>query len=246
MRCPKCGFISFDHLEVCKSCQKSLTDLQEVINGTVYDAAPPQFLTFTAGGIEQTTFDDGFNEEMGEAAFAADDERMEFEEEGEAAFSLGDASSFEESRKEIEFPDGIDSVLLDLNDEPEEELTLHVEEPEQDETSLPSVEFGDLDISDLAPSAKETSEVIHFEESAVTDNVESVTIQPAESPAASEAAYEKVELEDLNISGLDLDIPAKPVSDSAAGKRWHPSVKTGTALDKFDINLGELFSSDRN
>ena len=35
------------------------------------------------------------------------------------------------------------------------------------------------------------------------------------------------------------------VIGSAAGKRFLPSVKTGTALDKFDIDLGDLFSDKK-
>ncbi|MDY0390123.1 hypothetical protein [Desulfobulbus oligotrophicus] len=249
MRCPKCGFISFDHLEMCKKCHKSLADLQAVLNGTTYDAAPPEFLAFVPGGGGQIAFEEGLSEEMESVSPVTDRQEMEFEEKEEVVFSLDDAPSFEEPRKEIEFPDGIDSVLLDLNDEPEElakdELALHVEEPEEDEASLPSVDFADLDISDLAPSAQETSEVIHFEEAAVRSDVKPETPQPS-SAAGPEDIHEKVELEDLNISGLDLDIPAKLVIGSAAGKRLQPSVRTGTALDKFDINLGELFSNNKN
>ena len=52
-------------------------------------------------------------------------------------------------------------------------------------------------------------------------------------------------MEDLNFNGLDLETPSKIVSGSAAGKRYLPSVKTGTALDKFDIDLGDLFSDKK-
>ncbi len=48
MRCPKCGYISFDHLTTCLNCSKDLTDSSSVAHGTTYNAAPPMFLKFSA------------------------------------------------------------------------------------------------------------------------------------------------------------------------------------------------------
>ena len=43
MRCPKCGYISFDHMETCLKCKKDISDSAEV-EGTTYHAASPSFL----------------------------------------------------------------------------------------------------------------------------------------------------------------------------------------------------------
>ena len=44
MRCPKCGFISFDHLEKCLKCKKELKDVTGLVHGTVFKVQAPSFL----------------------------------------------------------------------------------------------------------------------------------------------------------------------------------------------------------
>jgi len=46
MRCPKCGYISFDHLESCKKCNKNISEASADIDGTVFAVAAPVFLDF--------------------------------------------------------------------------------------------------------------------------------------------------------------------------------------------------------
>ncbi len=44
MRCPKCGYTSFDNLERCKRCKKTISATATALMGTVLDAFPPSFL----------------------------------------------------------------------------------------------------------------------------------------------------------------------------------------------------------
>jgi hypothetical protein len=249
MRCPKCGFISFDHLESCKICQKSLADLIATISGTTYDATPPMFLTVPTNDRAPASSSAGISKTDTFAAPAADEPVINFDESGESVFSLDDDFTPAELRKEIEFPEGADGLLMDLDDfgedTPEEEFTLQADEPAKEETPLPSMDFGDLDISDLAPPTHENPEPIHFEESPVLSDLEPVASMSPTPPPPPQSSGMKAGLEDLNFNGLDLDTPAKLVTGSAAGKRFLPSVKTGTALDKFDIDLGDLFSDKK-
>ena len=71
MRCPKCSFISFDLVENCAKCGKSVSKAAEELQGTVASIAPPGFLRFdfeekapeaAAAGGEQE-FDLGADEE---------------------------------------------------------------------------------------------------------------------------------------------------------------------------------------
>jgi len=48
MRCPRCGFISFDHLNFCRKCQKPLASLAPALRGSAYDCQAPAFLRFSA------------------------------------------------------------------------------------------------------------------------------------------------------------------------------------------------------
>ena len=50
MRCPKCGYISFDHLEKCKKCKKAIGEILEEIQGTTHDISTPVFLRVETGG----------------------------------------------------------------------------------------------------------------------------------------------------------------------------------------------------
>ncbi len=52
-------------------------------------------------------------------------------------------------------------------------------------------------------------------------------------------------LPDLAMEGLDLDAPTLPPAASAAGKKLRPAAKTGTALDAFDIDLGDLLGGGK-
>ena len=44
MRCPKCGYTSFDNLERCKRCKKNIAATAAALMGTTVDAIPPFFL----------------------------------------------------------------------------------------------------------------------------------------------------------------------------------------------------------
>lgn len=110
---------------------------------------------------------------------------------------------------------------------------------------MPSLDFGELDISDLAPPVKEQPEPIRFEEQPVLRDLEPVAAISPIPPPSPAPAMKPSGLEDLNFNGLDLETSARPVGGSVAGKRFLPSVKTGTALDTFDIDLGELFSDHK-
>lgn len=85
-----------------------------------------------------------------------------------------------------------------------------------------------LDISDLGPGEELAEEPIEDELAFETEDVEVAV--PAEE-------HEAGELEDLEVEGIDLQGSSTPKSG-----RVMPSVKTGTALDDFDIDLGDLIS----
>ncbi len=44
MRCPKCGFISFDHLETCLKCNKDVSEVSSQVGGTTFNVEAPLFL----------------------------------------------------------------------------------------------------------------------------------------------------------------------------------------------------------
>ena len=65
------------------------------------------------------------------------------------------------------------------------------------------------------------------------------------SPTPKAAPAPPSPLEDLQFNDLNLDMPTKVVASNIAGKRNLPSIKTGTALDAFEVDLGDLFAKTK-
>lgn len=253
MRCPKCSYISFDHLETCKKCHKYIGDVLAEINGTTYGIEVPLFLKIasTDGATPPLSFQ---NSQGNEAKTLVErDDTFEFGESEDSDFVLDQEFELEPERKEIEFPQSGEDLAMAIDDDttassPPDAFTLDLSEQSDDMKSpLPALDFGDLDISDLAPPIKEESGPIQFTEKPVLSDLEPVARLSPQTPHPSPQPASKTPsgLEDLNFNGLDLDTPAKLASGSTAGKRFLPSVKTGTALDKFDIDLGDLFTENK-
>jgi hypothetical protein len=111
-----------------------------------------------------------------------------------------------------------------------EEVDFALEEEESVEAE-PEMEISEeepLDISDLGPSEE-------IAEEPVAEEYAFEAGEPVEAVADEE--HEAKELEDLEVEGIDLESSSVPKSG-----RVMPSVKTGTALDDFDIDLGDLIS----
>jgi len=242
MRCPKCGFISFDTLGTCKKCKREIGELLEEFEGTVFEASAPSFLHIPSTGTLSDTPEPD----------AEDAVELLEEEQQEEGLSLADSFADEDVLTEdMDLDEGEVAVGLEEMEEVEITTEIVLEESvfEDEDSSASEVEketdleldFGDIDISDLAPP--ETGEEPSIsgqerEEQAATENPPEV--EPAPAGVSSTSG-----LEDLQVEDLDLDAPAPLMSGSKIGGKLMPSVKTGTALDDFDIDLGELISKEK-
>jgi len=258
MRCPKCGFTSFDHLETCKKCRKYIGNTVAELNGTAHDAFPPMFLTVAAYKEEGVPV----------AAQMAGGQKESSSFGNETMFSLDEMEAVEQALEgEQEQPQGMGQSEIEFSGfgagmEMEEaetalapakgEFVLEVDElAEKNQPALPAIDFGELDISDLAPPTTEPEPIRFDQPAALTDREPVAALSPTPPPKPSKpskppaADKRRTGLEDLNTGGLDLEAPSKLVTGSAAGKRFLPSVKTGTALDKFDVDLGDLFADNK-
>ncbi len=252
MRCPKCGYISFDYLESCRKCKKNISEASGELGGTVFEAPSPVFLNPKGADAEAEPL-------------SAEEHELVEDEGGEEAEPMMDLS-FEEDALVTE-----DEIVLDFNDEgegdgvdlslvPDEEPTLELDDSEEialeDEITLDlggegsreasedeglQLDFSDIDISDLAPPEEfgdeEVAEALTLDEEVLSEGVMSGGRAPSAVSIAPGSG-----LEDLQVDDLDLDAPAPPVTGSKVGKKLLPSVKTGTALDDFEFDLGELNS----
>ncbi|NOQ47294.1 MAG: hypothetical protein GQ559_11620 [Desulfobulbaceae bacterium] len=256
MRCPKCGYISFDHLEACKKCGKNIGEISSQLDGTVYDSISPVFLQFALdeSAAESSEEMSDVIEDVGvvEAEENPDIdivEEVDLDEAGMDDVSVTEelefdfAETLDEENDGISLKEALDDVDLESDElgeiPPREEVTLDLGGEEGGEVSEGlQLDFSDIDISDLAPPADETTPK-HVAEALTQD----AQMQPGPSPAAAAQAVSG--LEDLQLDGLDLESSATPVAGSVAGRKLTPSVKTGTALDDFDIDLGDLLAEKK-
>ena len=254
MRCPKCGYISFDHLESCKKCNKKISEASADLDGTVFAVATPMFLDLnykeSEVSLEEKEGVSAVEESPGDGAESVDLSFAEEEGDGEIVMDLGDDGEFDAVGL-VEETDG-PSLELDALEEaaPEDEITLDfgdeeksTENGEEADDGL-QLDFGEIDISDLAPPEEDGEELVA--ETLTLD--EETSREPAlagGSPLASASVVPGSGLEDLQVEDLDLDTPSPLVAGSKAGDKLMPSVKTGTALDDFEIDLGELTLGDK-
>jgi biotin carboxyl carrier protein len=252
MRCPKCGYISFDHQETCRNCKKNIRDSVGDINGTIYDALAPQFLQMrSAKHFHAETFSPREKEKVEEIMdFGVD---FSVRKGIDTEFTLDEESAEDFKYKELASADEPEELVLDLDDfsevSPTIDGTIDLDDDNNGtEPDVLTLDFGDLDISDLAPPVSEESDAPSLEEDLIVlTAVPESSASKEKAPAVSQTPPEKKSamLEDLQFNELDLDTSAKLVTGSLAGKVHSPPVKTGTALDKFDIDLGELFADNK-
>ena len=204
MRCPKCGYISFDLVEKCTKCGKNISGAAEVLHGTTTSTDPPVFLKFDKepeGALKEAAGEEA-------AAGMEEQEPLDLGEEEEEVFL--DFSAEESAPSETETLD------MEAGTEPDVAAAEMAAEPS-------------MDISDLAP----TEEEAEVEEAIEDAGTEEFALAEEETAEEMEAAHE---LEDLKVEGIDLE-PAPPSGEQG---KVMPSVKTGTALDDFDVDLGDL------
>jgi hypothetical protein len=300
MRCPKCGYITFDQLDTCPSCNKDISKFSKDLLGVTFRTTIPDFLQFGVqeddepeeefdeASAEVEVFDDGGDDTEAEGEeeveFAVEEEAEEPEDEG-IDFDLSDSSETAEQ----------DDADLDLSVDEDDGPDLSLEDNEDDDSGL-DLSLDDDDGLDLDLSADDGKNDEELEHSAGSEELEGldlsledmdpeISMETEEKPekgappdalgelddlgdldladlsassagdsgsASEELTLEKADdasgrksqqddgLPDLEIDGLDFDGPAKPPAGSATGERFKPSAKTGTALDDFDIDLGDL------
>lgn len=221
MRCPKCGFISFDMVESCTKCGKNINKAAEELKGTTADVDLPLFLNLDYNSYEESAEEEtAAEEEVMDLDIGGEEEMVDFSLEEEEAAAV---------EEEVDF-----TVEEETAAEPDTGVDVELGEPEEKEKAL--------DISDLGPAEEEIQEA-EEELAAPVEDEFTLEAEPAaaEEPAA-EAPEEEAregggELEDLEVEGIDLESSSAPKSGKVM-----PSVKTGTALDDFDIDLGDLIS----
>ncbi|NLZ18092.1 MAG: hypothetical protein GX087_10230 [Desulfobulbaceae bacterium] len=256
MRCPKCGYTSFDKQERCPKCKKNIVAATAAFVGTVVNATPPAFLCIVVPEQEAGHAVAATDNDIG---LDIDNDGQEYSSAGDELFCLSDHEQTEEIlRPFTELPDdAIDLRLTDSFDASsamQQEPALNLElELAVDDVSLPSAEtktdikstflpglgLRELDLSDLQAPQVGSSRAVGIEPAQGLDDTDAAV--KIASPGSASAGAQNFSLENLLLEGIE-DKPATSVSDAT----YQPSVKTGTALDNFNFGLDELLVVDEN
>ncbi len=255
MRCPKCGYISFDHLKECRKCNKNIEAISVGLFGSTYNIQAPTFLR-----LDNEPRDDQ-SEEMelsDERSFDVDDEYVD----EELAVLVEDEDSDEGG--EINFTEDAPAAIPRANEDGQDDGEIEIDfsqfeeaddridyktdeaQPKQKKRDNVKIDVPPAlsDISDLAPPAKNSDK----------------KAESSGTPASPD--FSDLDLEDLNFDlGLDgLDdapkksqaVPEKDVlsldeldfADALAENNPAPAKKTEDLdldLDlDFDLDLGGL------
>lgn len=228
MRCPKCGFISFDNVEACLKCRKPIPDNAKNVQGSVYNVAPPAFLKF--GEEEEEVSADG--PDVGD--FETDEEfeitdpelniLLEEDDEGE-----GDTLSMEDDEAEITFDDEADLAgefgeIEAFSEESSEEDDIALDLGMMEDSASLDIPDELADISDLSPPLK----------AAFEDEPE------AEAKPASKDSLD----DELDFGALDEELAdLEPEAAAAPPEKKKLSLEMDEDLD-FELDLGGLSIHD--
>ena len=231
MRCPKCGFISFDNVEKCLKCRKNIAEASKEFQGSVLNVATPVFLKLTADEEEFNVGVDGVEETIEEdfdvldpdldilvdEEDSSEDIQLSLEsdtDDGDDAPDLdelsGEFSEIEAFAEDDSDASGDDDISLDLG-------MLEETAEKAPESDIPAMDVPDeiADLSDLSPPDKTEIQVEEPEEPEVDldfagldDAFDSDT--PAEPEAKKETVLSLDMDEDLN---FELDLGGLSIHD---------------------------------
>ena len=189
MRCPKCGFISFDHLASCSKCGRDISEVASELQGTSIKVAPPMFLSGALAAFAES--EESFEEHAMEDDVAGGiDFNMEMEDEVDFSFEE------EEEAFDVAPEEDADFEIV----EEEEGADISLAEAEAEEAGIAEE---DVDI-ELEAEAEDTFEELDFmssveeEEGGLEFDLEDfIEDRDDDEPQTSG---------DADVEGLDLDL----------------------------------------
>ena len=239
MRCPKCGYISFDHLEACLKCKKNISAASDALQGGVPYVASPVFLNLQSQEDSSEEFDIVAEAEVvdGDLDILVEEESGEVGEE-EIVFGV---DTDEEERGSVDFDISMD----------EEEPGLAIDPSFFDDDFQNEAETDDNQGDTLADEGEDDFEIEMPEEL-----MDMSDLAPPVPPEEAEGSLD-IDLESLE---FDLDSKISDEADSAlstgninlseaAGGSGEEKSKKSKAMDmdedlNFDLDLGGLSIHD--
>lgn len=224
MRCPKCGYISFDHLDRCLKCNKKVKKTADALHGTVFNVVPPSFLRFDDTEPEEHT---EFNQEFdGDIDMNTVDPNLDILLDDES--DTEDATDFNDLAED----DGFE-ISDDMEEEPVEEISIDFNQFEDADTDSESEQVLEIelpqelaDLSDLEAQAPPVEENVIDASEEINEN--------------SLDAFADLEKDDFSFD-LDLDLEKTENNNGS-----QPSSMAGEEeLTIDELSLDEDFDSDK-
>ena len=169
MRCPKCGFISFDHLTSCAKCGRDVSETASELQGTSIKTELPMFLgTALAAYSEreesfedhamESEVDDGIDFSMDEEGAEEEVVEMAAEEEEAVDFSFEEE---EEVEADISLAEAEAEEAAGTGEVEEADFTLEAEAEEEVEPEAAADSFEELDF--MGPADEEEDGGLEFD-----------------------------------------------------------------------------------
>ncbi len=207
MRCPKCGYISFDHLKECRKCSKNIATISAGLFGSTYNIEVPTFLKLDRQAREEPSQQMELGEEQ---SFDADDDYID----DELAVLIEDEDADEEGS--INFAEDTPARMAATDDDELNDGEIEIDFSQFEEAA----EKVDLSRPDPTPQPKKRNNVKIDVPPALSDI--SDLARPAQysekkaspgNPAGPD--FSDLDLDDLNfdlaLDGLDDDAKKGPV-----------------------------------
>ena len=233
MRCPKCGYISFDRLEACLKCKKNIKVASEALQGGILHVASPTFLNLHPESEESeldkgdfAVDEEGVGEEYvdPDLAILLEEESTEGEEDGLSLEGGKDDFADLDISMDEEAEDGVtvelnedDEIAIDLG-QGEDEISIDldgleddVEVEEQVFDSEPDIatEKGGSEIEIEMPE-----ELIDMSDLAPPDSTEEFQFSTADSLDESDSL--NIDLDNFDFE-LESNVPGSKESTDTAG-----------------------------
>ncbi len=213
MRCPKCGYISFDQIDKCLRCGKNIENTSAEVNGAVYNVPAPNYLIMTPSA------DVGEEVAGDEMDFSSDDVVLGAEAVEEVDFNFDDAETAAAAPVQVEDPGEEGGIEMDTDffatpaaEEPVAEV-FEVEEEGEETLSL-SLDDAELSHGEEFVSERpfEEHESLEFDDGGMElsldvdfDDVPETPPTPAAASPLGELSMDDFDL-DLDLGDLDLGL----------------------------------------
>lgn len=241
MRCPKCGYISFDHVEECLKCKKNIKSASEELQGSVLNVPAPSFLKFGADVKESSDVETDFSSDISSMDSQLPEDDSDFIS-GDIQFSDDGSEDLELVSEELPGDSFEEEVAIPEAVEENIDGDIEVDLSQFEEVSDPEASF----MSSEEDESQDGDDGDMLEISVPDELVDMSDLAPPE-PVAEEVTAPDLDLGvdagpvDLDLDDLNFDLALDDVSENV-DVASEPIQETVLALD--DIDFSEALSGE--